>query len=73
MIDFVLEYKKNHTWVETNLAFNKKFNLDKKDVVKVISGYLQRKKQKNTTLKCYSEEEDNWIIKNLIKKFVIEV
>lgn len=67
MIDFVLEYKKNHTWVETNLAFNKKFNLDKKDVVKVISGYLQRKKQKNTTLKCYSEEEDNWIIKNYNK------
>ena len=72
MIDFVLEYQKNHTWVETNLAFNKKFNLGKKDAVKAIRN-LQRKKQKNTTLKCYSEEEDNWIIKNLIKKFVIEV
>lgn len=67
MIDFVLEYQKNHTWAETNLAFNKKFNLDKKDVVKVIREKLQRKKQKNTTLKYYSEEEDNWIIKNYNK------
>ena len=67
MIDFVLEYRKNHTWAETNLAFNKKFNLDKKDVVKAISGKLQRKKQKDSTLKCYSEEEDNWLIKNYNK------